>query len=98
MIKHTPAPWRVGTLPTNAGGIAIVNDDTRIAVVDMQKEVGKKRAYAETCVERDANAALIAAAPEMLSVLLDIMDNVHLPTGYSDIVVKAIQKATGEKL
>lgn len=54
--KHTPGPWR------SAAGSIITEDDTRcIAVIE------DDGGYEAPEAERDANAFLIAAAPELLA-------------------------------
>jgi hypothetical protein len=70
--KFTPGPWRVGALVTNAGQRPIVTDDVGIAWVHMQKEVPKKSAWTAADIERDANAHLIAAAPELYEAAIDV--------------------------
>jgi len=52
--------------------------------------------------ERDANARLIAAAPDLLEVLQELSDSAKywseydVPVGIVDRIRQAIQKATGE--
>ena len=58
MNKHTPKPWLAGTDP-DAFNIEINRGNNLIAVV----------VYCDTREERMANARLIAAAPELLKAL-----------------------------
>lgn len=53
----------------NSGGVAISCDAGRIAVVDCQASYKRGQGHATECSERDANARLIAAAPDLLEAL-----------------------------
>ena len=84
--KCTPGPWEAvgGTMPDgsplllNDGSRPILagqgDDRKRIAVVDMQTSAKRGQAYNTHCPERDANARLIALAPEMAEVLKTILN------------------------
>jgi len=61
--KHTPGPWGVGSMKTNRDPIAITNDDGRVCLVDGDTDGFDRSA------EQEANARLIAAAPELLAAL-----------------------------
>lgn len=101
-MTHTPAPWTVrrASKPDNVGGFdyAIFDDDGKIIAETFQKvDVGAER----PC---EANAKLIAAAPELLFALKEIMPFVGCDiTGehYEECValttlaVRAIAKAEG---
>ena len=90
MSAHTPGPWRVAGRETRNLPHSLVAADTLLARV-YSKCFGDE-------VEETANARLIAAAPELLEVLQEILnDGVH-----SDVVphlhrkaLAAIAKATG---
>lgn len=69
-MNHTPGPWSVGhqlysTMPVYADGAQ------GVAVADcaMNATYGRDGSYAITSAEMEANAKLIAAAPEMLEAL-----------------------------
>lgn len=54
---------------TNEGQAIVMAGDTRVALVDCQAEFKRGKGHETDCEERDANARLIAAAPDMLGVL-----------------------------
>jgi len=56
--KHTPGPWKV-----ISGAIVHSSDSAPVAEMNRTEEASKAGIYP---VERDANAHLIAAAPELL--------------------------------
>ena len=60
--KHTPGPWRTGGLPQHAP-IVYAPDD--YAICDTKTFHGRRSSG-----ESEANARLIAAAPDMLKALL----------------------------
>lgn len=92
-VKHTPSPWHVGTPPPNGEQLIGAKNGLLIAVITTGKEIEKE--------ETLANANLIAAAPELLKILSEI---IHSPIakdlGYYGIDVKnanaIINKATGK--
>ena len=96
--KHTPGPWEWGDLPggrfTNE---LVVRPAGEFPHGEWIADVGSR--YDD---ERRANAALIAAAPDLLAALLDAkaaleyagMDE-HTMEAY-DRICAAINKATGE--
>lgn len=51
------------------GNFADEDDRTRVALVDCKTPYKRGTGYMAQCAERDANARLIAAAPEMLEAL-----------------------------
>lgn len=57
-IKHTPGPWHI------ASGGAVIGRECAVAVVNTYTALQKL-----TDAEREANACLIAAAPELLAAL-----------------------------
>jgi hypothetical protein len=66
--KHTPGPWRVGNSFMESG-VFSADGKTIVALTH-----GSARYYRrqEQIAEQDANARLIAAAPELLEALVDL--------------------------
>ena len=65
--KHTPGPWRIGQLGlTNDGASFILSDhaDMSICTVTCQTPFKRGNGWRTECETREANARLIAAAPE----------------------------------
>ena len=92
-IKHTPGPWRISGYNENMGYPEPV-------IAGM---VNGRTAYVAVCIEcqrmDDANAKLIAAAPELLEALelmIDTHDEGGWPTASIAIARAAIAKAKGE--
>jgi len=96
MNKHTPGPWQ-----------AKQNGFYRVAVVDRDGNYLTYKAGTDRMpdTEREANASLIAAAPDLLGALeqaLDALAHCKADTGYSSTqhraaiaASKAINKAKG---
>lgn len=66
---------------TNDGQIAIMAPDEergakRIALVDCQIKFKRGTGYKTNCAERDANARLFAAAPDLLTALIKLTNEV----------------------
>lgn len=60
--KHTPGPWHVATKRIfGKASVHDVNDGTVAAT-----RIGNRKGYAHTEAEDQANARLIAAAPDLL--------------------------------
>jgi len=76
--KHTPGPWKIGIAK---------NQNNALAVFDSRAEVGNNpKDHRCICIvtepemadkEDEANAALIAAAPDLLKALKDCLDFPH---------------------
>ena len=66
-MKHTPGPWEVGTEGSEIGAVYCDNSlGSRVAIV-----FGKGQEYtAFSRTEEEANASLIAAAPDLLEALV----------------------------
>lgn len=68
----TPGEWDSGNFRTNDGQRAVMAgkdyDRKRVALVDCQTERKRGKGYDVECKERDANTALIAAAPALLQL------------------------------
>lgn len=54
---------------TNDGSRFVMADGGRVALVDCKAEYKRGKGHQTECAERDANARLIAAAPELLDAL-----------------------------
>lgn len=90
--KHTPGPWIVSNIP-----------DDRIKnfvwVIDPNSDLGicKVHTDGDTKDESEANARLIAAAPDLVSAamrILELWDNNGNPAGAFQALRSAIEKAT----
>lgn len=66
---YTPGPWRVGGFGlTNSGARTVVYEGGRICTADVQAVLPKRDLWQSVCLQRDANARLIAASPDLLAV------------------------------
>ena len=83
MSKHTPGPWRIGTPPPNGEQTIGTQHGLMVAVVTTGSGVPTK-----------ANARLIAAAPELLEALQEIVNAADGDAGLKKARA-AIAKATG---
>ena len=85
--QHTPGPWKV------AGNSIVTENDTHcIAVIE------DDGGYEAPHDQRDANAQLISAAPELLEACewsLGSIDAERFPNSHAGLI-KAIAKAKGE--
>ena len=83
MSKHTPGPWkRSGVWIDQSVGVAASSDPMSASVATIIKRK-----------EFEANARLIAAAPEMLAALYHVRD--HCLKHPDQLVDQAIAKAEG---
>lgn len=76
MTPHTPGPWIVDETPGRLVGSIVRAADTRRLVAEVRcahRENGSKK----TDAARLANARLIAAAPEMVALLRDLLPYVE---------------------
>ena len=82
MGQHTPEPWRAGKFTGNNGEISIVSERGLVAIVHPQIErvTRGKNVTAPDAPdpERDANAALMIAAPDLLAALKAFMSDLHM--------------------
>jgi 1,6-anhydro-N-acetylmuramate kinase len=85
---------------TNDGALRIAScdesrDRTGIASVDCQTEFKRGRGHEQACEERDANALLIASAPELLEALRELVAHQEylLACGESQINPLTLQRA-----
>lgn len=102
--KHTPGPWTIEAqfkVLTNVQR----NTETRVPYYEIGSEL-RRLATIDTGLNAKANAALIAAAPELLAALEDVEALLYAvtnegfrPISDNDLVLKmraAIAKAKGE--
>ena len=94
--KHTPGPWRVVNYQDKNDVPRVVSDKGGIAVLCINRYLGE----AGPSKQEQINAALIAAAPELLNAL-KLVANEFNSGDYRDSwlhkqVLSAIAKATGE--
>lgn len=87
--KHTPGPWRV-----------VISDNGDRCEIEAANKDCVARAFAPfpfdtSWDERDANARLIAAAPELLEALQDLVDTGFVGGPQLKRAQAAIAKATG---
>ena len=99
-LKHSPAPWKI--LAHNWSDTSIIDvDGNRIAFQDIQFEYGGIETTEETQIDQEiraiADSKLIAAAPELLQALLDMVsDRDCLSDATVNNAKKAIAKALGD--
>lgn len=100
-MKHTKGKWLVGNLVMNDGAIAITCDKgdgenkAHIAYVSPHSEFKRGQGWQLQCAERDANARLIAAAPELLHALEQFMGGARSMGWDTTQAEAAIAKAKG---
>lgn len=92
--KHTPGPWMY------AGAGAIKRDYTAIGCTDGETIASawghSNSGFFVSEEEKEANARLIAAAPELFEALLDMVsDHADLSEATLNFARAAIEKATG---
>jgi len=88
--KHTPGPWHVRTLDCSLGTIDASNDNSVAQAFEVS--VDDRRAGHH---ERKANALLIAAAPELLEALQELVDSEYEFAAVAHKARLVIAKATG---
>jgi hypothetical protein len=98
--KFTPGPWDVES-PFGDEALAIVaNADKPTYAWKIVASCFSKDEYDDEngvpLLEHNANARLIAAAPEMYEALRSIADSVHADSGSRKTSFKALAKARGE--
>lgn len=109
MSKHTPGPWRVGS--NSVGGPTITTADKRSTIADI-RTCGGVHCGGPQHPETTANARLIAAAPDLLEALREMVagdteaieDAERIGIPFPDEMLAtynkacaAIAKATGER-
>ena len=91
MSKHTPGPWKVGQYLGSPSSYCVHMD-----AGDKGRGIDVVEAVAGTSAEeRLANARLIAAAPDLLLALLQMIDGYKIPSVRNQARA-AIAKAIGE--
>jgi hypothetical protein len=108
MSKHTPGPWRFALNDDGKpwllnSGYAIVafgaessEDGGQICEVSVQSKPKRGEGWKHSCPVRDANARLIAAAPDLLEALQYVLSaHGEQLTDAFEQAHKAIAKATG---
>lgn len=101
IAKHTPGPW-VSTISDNDGGTCFdVYHNADDAQIDVAYLPIGKTYVSEVLAVQEANAKLIAAAPDLLKALQYLVTEIGQTIGYSRLdsraiaAVAAIAKATG---
>lgn len=99
MSEHTPGPW--AAIPSGEAGQERAWFVHRVGDA---KPIAKIAWYAMPKAESDANARLIAAAPDLLDVLQQVKEqayrvpnrggDVGLPLGAWELVLSVLEKAT----
>lgn len=95
MSKHTKGPWEV--VRTDAGIIVRTESakKTRAGASRYAAIGGFDRSDPEQLAEALANARLIAAAPELLEALKDLLEQTGIDGWWAEKARDAIAKATG---
>lgn len=83
---------------TNDGSRFVMAGEQRVALVDCQSKYKRGEGYKAQCAERDANARLIKAAPDLLEVLQEVAADSICMKGFHEQfrtrIRAAIAKAT----
>ena len=85
MSKHTPGPWRSDPCYRSGYTVWGGTDAVPVCVVDTQDDEGRFGT-----IKNEANARLIAAAPDLLEALVEA--SVALRIGHNSLV--ALEKAS----
>ncbi len=75
-LKHTPGPWSVDTCYVIAPDPTGRHPDLYIAEMATDDEDGRL----PPDDEQDANAALLASAPELFHALMELLGDIERPT------------------
>lgn len=98
--EHIAEAQRLGIEPvqalSNDGQRYIMAGDTRIALVDCQTKFKRGQGHKQECAERDANARLICAAPEMYAALDHIEQFGGLPSNERQKIRNILAKAADQ--
>lgn len=103
-MTHTPAPWTIQDTCREYNGelmiVAMQAGDNGVHICEVTTST--KRNKHNITPEQDANAALIAAAPELLEALRELVEEATAVWDYGEDypqiekAIAAIAKATGE--
>lgn len=100
--KHTPGPWSVETRHIVHAILDTKGQEITFQDVSPQKDAGSITSRGRSPEETQANARLIAAAPELLELadrMLEIIDYNRHKLNVSDFekeIIAAIAKARGQ--
>ncbi|ECV1080090.1 hypothetical protein EBL29_21425 [Salmonella enterica subsp. enterica serovar Cerro] len=104
-FKGTPGPWKwtadvvnEGNMLLGENGRTVFDGDNIIQGLSNDEGWGARIGGTHTDVESEANAQLIAAAPELLQALQFIINDCSrmIPKCAEDKAIAAINKALGE--
>lgn len=84
--KSTPGPWRIENHLDNVGPYS----SARLEIWSNNRHIGNINEHVDDIKIDEANAALIAAAPEMLEALENALESLK----YSVMVLQAPEKST----
>lgn len=95
-MSHTPGPWRLRLKDDECGDYFIIEmADARRSSWQPQHRIEYpeggtvRESHPEQFAEAQANALLIAAAPELLAALIAVVDNIELLDNPSDQGISA---------
>lgn len=89
-VKHTPGPW--GVYPDCPNTMVYCDDKAGSRVADCSSETTDLSKE-----EKEANAKLIAAAPELLEACIKARSAFLTSEPEYDLLTEVIEKATGHK-
>lgn len=95
MSKHTPGPWVRDFKPGYQCDVRAASG-RKVAVTGGLQDPKTREAYIVNSAENDANAHLIAAAPEMYDLLMEALISCSGPKTLMEDIEKVIKKARGE--
>lgn len=90
--KHTPGPWKVVNFDGNVS--SEIRAENGVMVGNPYGPAGR---WAEVREEHEANANLIAAAPDLLEACKEAYRIIHNDAYVNDLLKKAIAKAEGKE-
>lgn len=103
--RHTPGPWIIATLPTSVGichkiGPFPAAGDRPYTYACVYGDGIRKDIDDETpgAIELAANARLMAASPDMLAALQEVLKAHGIQSGLQALCAAAVAKATGRSI